>query len=163
MVLALSAAWAARSAYARLTTVNQAGTFLLFPRPVLALLSVRGMCRERWRSALIVFPRVYAMRITFWRRPIAASHHYGAGQRAERAANFFWHVVPVAGPQLLAVAGVSAEHRPGAAIPSGSALWTGGVGQLAWQAALARDLPLLTNLTIPGDAGNLAGQPRVPM
>jgi peptide/nickel transport system permease protein len=60
----------------------------------------------------------------------------------------FWHVVPVAGPQLLAVAGVSVSIAVGAAIPVEALCGLAGVGQLAWQAALARDLPLLTNLTI---------------
>ena len=36
----------------------------------------------------------------------------------------------------------------GAAIPVEALCGLAGVGQLAWQAALARDLPLLTNLTI---------------
>jgi peptide/nickel transport system permease protein len=60
----------------------------------------------------------------------------------------FWHVLPVAGPPLLAVAGVSVSIAVGAAIPVEALCGLAGVGQLAWQAALARDLPLLTNLTI---------------
>jgi len=60
----------------------------------------------------------------------------------------FWHVVPVIGPQLLAVAGVSVSIAIGAAIPVEALCGLAGVGQLAWQAALARDLPLLINVTI---------------
>jgi peptide/nickel transport system permease protein len=59
-----------------------------------------------------------------------------------------WHVIPVAGPELLAVAGVSVSVAMGAAIPVEALCGLAGVGQLAWQAALARDLPLLMNITI---------------
>ena len=60
----------------------------------------------------------------------------------------FWHVVPVVAPQLLAVAGVSVSLAVGAAIPVEALCGLAGVGQLAWQAALARDLPLLVNITV---------------
>ena len=55
---------------------------------------------------------------------------------------------PVVAPQLLAVAGVSVSMAVGAAIPVEALCGLAGVGQLAWQAALARDLPLLVNITI---------------
>jgi peptide/nickel transport system permease protein len=54
----------------------------------------------------------------------------------------------MAAPQLLAVAGVSVSVALGAAIPVEALCGLAGVGQLAWQAALARDLPLLMNITI---------------
>jgi peptide/nickel transport system permease protein len=60
----------------------------------------------------------------------------------------FWHVVPSAGPQLLALAGVSVSFAIGAAIPVEALCGRAGIGQLAWQAAVARDLPLLMNITI---------------
>jgi peptide/nickel transport system permease protein len=57
-------------------------------------------------------------------------------------------VVPSAGPQLLALAGVSVSLAFAAAIPVEALCGLAGIGQLAWQAALARDLPLLMNITI---------------
>ena len=54
----------------------------------------------------------------------------------------------MAAPQLLAVAGVSVSVALGAAIPVEALCGLAGVGQLAWQAALARDLPLLMNITL---------------
>jgi len=60
----------------------------------------------------------------------------------------FWHVAPVAAPQLLALAGVSVSMAVGAAIPVEALCGLAGIGQLAWQAALARDLPLLVTITI---------------
>jgi hypothetical protein len=59
-----------------------------------------------------------------------------------------WHVLPVAGAQLLAVAGISVSIALGAAIPVEALCGIAGIGQLAWQAALGRDLPLLVNLTV---------------
>jgi len=58
------------------------------------------------------------------------------------------HVVPVVAPQLLAIAGVSVSLAVGAAIPVEALCGLPGIGQLAWQAALARDLPLLVNITM---------------
>jgi peptide/nickel transport system permease protein len=49
---------------------------------------------------------------------------------------------------LLAVGGVSISMAMGAAIPVEALCGIAGIGQLAWQAALARDLPLLVNITI---------------
>jgi peptide/nickel transport system permease protein len=59
-----------------------------------------------------------------------------------------WHVLPVAGPQLIALAGVTISLALGASIPVESLCGLPGIGQLAWQAALSRDLPLLVNLTV---------------
>ena len=60
----------------------------------------------------------------------------------------FWHVLPPAAPQLLALAGVTVSVAVGAAIPIEALCDQPGIGQLAWQAALARDLVLLVNLTL---------------
>jgi peptide/nickel transport system permease protein len=49
---------------------------------------------------------------------------------------------------MIALAGVSVSLALGAAIPVESLCGLPGIGQLAWQAALSRDLPLLVNLTI---------------
>ena len=59
-----------------------------------------------------------------------------------------WHVLPLAAPQMLALAGVSVSIAFGAAIPIEVISDAPGIGQLAWQAALGRDLPLLVNLTL---------------
>ncbi|MGE5083647.1 MAG: hypothetical protein ACM3ND_12215, partial [Acidobacteriota bacterium] len=44
--------------------------------------------------------------------------------------------------------GVSVSLAIGAAIPIEALCGLAGIGQLAWQAALARDLPLLVNITV---------------
>jgi len=99
--------------------------------------------------ALIVFPHTYRyssnLLVKAYSRPhITAARARGLGE----ARILFWHVVPVVAPQLLAVAGVSVSLAVGAAIPVEALCGLPGIGQLAWQAALARDLPLLVNITI---------------
>jgi peptide/nickel transport system permease protein len=148
MAMALSAAWLRVSAYDALTTVIS-GTFLCMPAAVLALLSVLWNVPGALAVGLIVFPRVYRYARNLLGKAYSLPHIITA--RAKGLSEFrilFWHIVPVAGPQLLAVAGVSVSIAVGAAIPVEALCGLAGVGQLAWQAALARDLPLLMNITI---------------
>jgi len=60
----------------------------------------------------------------------------------------FWHVLLPAAPQLLALAGVSVSIALTADIPVEALCDLPGIGQLAWKAALGRDLYLLVNLTM---------------
>src|SRR5271169_1805599 len=148
LTLALTAAWLRLSVYDTLTTVVS-GTFLCIPAAVLALLSVLWNVPGSLAITLIVFPRTYRytrnLLVKAYSRPhIIIARAKGLGE----ARILFWHVVPVVTPQLLAVAGVSVSMAVGAAIPVEALCGLAGIGQLAWQAALARDLPLLVNITI---------------
>jgi peptide/nickel transport system permease protein len=58
------------------------------------------------------------------------------------------HVLPICRPQLLALAGVSVSMAFGAAIPVETLCDLPGIGQLAWKAAVARDLPVIVTLTL---------------
>ena len=99
--------------------------------------------------ALIIFPRDYRYARNLLAKAYSLPHIVTARAKGiSELRILFWHVVPVAGPQLLAVAGVSVSVAIGAAIPVEALCGLAGVGQLAWQAALARDLPLLMNITI---------------
>lgn len=148
MALALSAAWLRAPAYDALTTTIS-GTFLCIPAAVLALLSVLWNVPGALAIALIVFPRVYRYARNLLAKAYSLPHVITARAKGlSELRILFWHVVPVAGPQLLAVAGVSVSIAVGAAIPVEALCGLAGVGQLAWQAALARDLPLLMNITI---------------
>jgi ABC-type dipeptide/oligopeptide/nickel transport system permease component len=62
----------------------------------------------------------------------------GASQGLGSAAIFWRHVLPV----------VSFAIAFGAAIPIEALCDSPGLGQLAWQAALSRDLPLIVNVTL---------------
>ena len=148
MSLALSAAWLRVSAYDALTTVIS-GAFLCMPAAVLALLSVLWNVPGALAVGLIVFPRVYRYARNLLAKAYSLPHIITARAKGlSESRILFWHVVPVAAPQLLAVAGVSVSIAVGAAIPVEALCGLAGVGQLAWQAALARDLPLLMNITI---------------
>jgi ABC-type dipeptide/oligopeptide/nickel transport system permease component len=61
---------------------------------------------------------------------------------------FLWHVVLVIKREVLALAGVSFGIAISAAIPVEALCGVPGIGQLTWQAALARDLPLLNNVAM---------------
>jgi len=148
MAMALTSAWLRVSALDALSTIVT-GTLLCIPAAVLALLSVLWNVPGSLAIALIVLPRVYR----YWRNLLAKAYSlpHITTARAKGLGELrvlFWHVIPMAAPQLLAVAGVSVSVALGAAIPVEALCGLAGVGQLAWQAALARDLPLLMNITI---------------
>ncbi len=148
MALALSAAWLRTSAYDALTTA-MSGLFLCLPAAVLALLSVLWNAPAALVVGLIVFPQVFRYARNLLTKAYSQLHVVSA--RAKGLSEWrilFWHVVPVVAPQLLAVGGISVSIAVGSAIPVEALCGLAGVGQLAWQAALARDLPLLTNITI---------------
>jgi len=148
LAMALSASWMRLPAYDALTTAIS-GTFLCLPAAVLALLSVLWNVSGALAVGLIVFPKVYRYSRNLLGKAYSLPHIITA--RAKGLSEWrivFWHVIPVAGPQLLAVAGVSVSIAIGAAIPVEALCGLAGIGQLAWQAALARDLPLLMNITI---------------
>jgi peptide/nickel transport system permease protein len=148
MALALAAAWLRLSVFDAFTTLIS-GTFLCIPAAVLALLSVLWSAPGALAIGMIVFPTIYR----YSRNLLAKAYDspYIITARAKGVSELhvlFWHVMPVAAPQLLAVAGISVSIAVGAAIPVEALCGLAGVGQLAWQAALARDLPLLMNITI---------------
>jgi peptide/nickel transport system permease protein len=148
LTLTLSVAWLRISTYDGITTAVS-GTFLCIPAAVLALLSVLWNVSGALAIALIVFPHTcrYSRNLlmkTYSRPHIIAARARGLGEGRV----LLCHVVPVVAPQLLALAGVSVSMAVGAAIPVEALCGLPGIGQLAWQAALARDLPLLVNITI---------------
>jgi peptide/nickel transport system permease protein len=148
LALALSAAWMRLLAYDAVATVIS-GTFLCIPAAVLALLSVLWNVPGALAVALIIFPRDYRYARNLLEKAYSLPHIVTARAKGlSELRILFWHVVPVAGPQLLAVAGVSVSLALGAAIPVEALCGLAGIGQLAWQAALARDLPLLVNITV---------------
>lgn len=125
------------------------GAFLCIPAAVLALASVIFNSPGYLAIALIVFPKIYRysrnlLAKTYAMPHVTAARARGLGELRLLAS----HIIPVAGPHLLALAGVTVSLAIGAAIPVESLCGLPGIGQLAWQAALARDLPLLLNLTL---------------
>lgn len=148
LALALSAAWLRAAVYDGAATVIS-GTMLCIPAAVLALFSVLWNVPGALAIALIIFPRDYRYTRNLLGQAYSLPHVLAARAKGiSEARILFWHVVPVVAPQILAVAGVSVSIALGAAIPVEALCGLAGVGQLAWQAALARDLPLLVNITV---------------
>jgi peptide/nickel transport system permease protein len=148
IALAFSAACLQVSAYDALTTTIS-GALLCMPAAVLALLSVLWNVPGALAIGLIVFPRIYRFTRNLLAKAYFMPHIVTARAKGVSELQIlFWHVTPVVAPQLLAIAGVSVSIAVGAAIPVEALCGLAGVGQLAWQAALARDLPLLMNITI---------------
>ena len=119
------------------------------PAAVLALLSVLWNVPGSLAIALIVFPGTYRYTRNLLLKAYSQPYIVAARARGLRETRIlFRHVLPVLAPQLLAVGGVSVSMAIGAAIPVEALCGLAGIGQLAWQAAMARDLPLLVNITI---------------
>jgi peptide/nickel transport system permease protein len=148
LALALSAAWLRTAVYDGAATLIS-GTLLCIPAAVLALFSILWNVPGALAIALIIFPRDYRYTRNLLGKAYSLPHVLAARAKGiSEARILFWHVVPIAAPQILAVAGVSVSIALGAAIPVEALCGLAGVGQLAWQAALARDLPLLVNVTV---------------
>ena len=148
LALALSAARLRLTAYDGVNTILS-GTLLCLPASVLALLSLLWNVPGSLAIALIVFPRIYRYSRNLLAKSYSLPHIVTARAKGlDEMRILFWHVIPNVAPQLLAVAGVSVSMAVGAAIPVEALCGLAGVGQLAWQAALGRDLPLLVNITV---------------
>jgi peptide/nickel transport system permease protein len=129
------------------TTVS--GLFLSVPTAVFALLLFFANGPARLAIALLIFPKVFRYARNLLLDAYTQPHVLMAHARGLSGAQiFFWHVVPWAAPQLMTLAGVSLGMAFGAAIPIEVLCDFPGIGQLAWKAALARDLPVLVSLTI---------------
>lgn len=148
LALSLIAAWLRITLFDGAATLIS-GTLLCIPAAVLALFSILWNVPGALAIALIIFPRDYRYIRNLLAKAFTLPHIMAARARGiSEVRILFWHVVPVAAPQILAVAGVSVSIALGAAIPVEALCGLAGVGQLAWQAALARDLPLLVNITV---------------
>ena len=126
-----------------------AALLLCLPAAVLALLFVLARAPAHLILGLVVFPKIYRYSRNLLSRSASLPHVLTA--RAKGLGNIrilLWHVLPTAGPQLLALAGVSISMAFTASIPVEALCDLPGIGQLAWKAALGRDLALLVDLTM---------------
>jgi peptide/nickel transport system permease protein len=125
------------------------GLLLCVPSAALALLIFVYAGPVRAVMALAVFPRVFQYLRNLLSHAAAQPHVMAARARGIGPWRILlWHIVPVAAPQALALAGVSVSMAFGAAVAVEVVCDFPGIGQLAWKAALARDLPLLVTLTM---------------
>jgi len=99
--------------------------------------------------AVVTFPKLFR----YLRNLLAHAFEqpYILAARARGVGNtriVFRHVLSLSAPALCALLGISLSLAFGAAIPLEALCDSPGIGQLAWQAALNRDLPLITSLTL---------------
>jgi peptide/nickel transport system permease protein len=125
-------------------------SFLLsLPSAVVAMLAVHLRAPVFCAIGVVVFPRLYRYIRSLLVRSYDQPHVLAARARGLGSSAIFWrHVLPIAAPPLLALFGVSFAIGFGAAIPIEALCDSPGMGQLAWQAALSRDLPLIVNVTL---------------
>ena len=125
------------------------GILLCLPAAVLALFFVLAQAPARLLLGLIIFPKVFRYARNLLGRSSALPHVLTA--RAKGLGDMrvlIWHILPTAAPQLLALLGVTISFAFTAAIPMEALCDMPGIGQLAWKAALGRDVALLVNLTM---------------
>lgn len=126
-----------------------AGTCLALPAAVIALLFLWMNVPGRWAIALVVFPHVYRYAKNLLMATYQSPHVLAAQAKGLSSARIlFAHVFAPSAPQLAALVGISVSLAFGASIPIEVISDTPGVGQLAWKAAMDRDLPLLVNITV---------------
>jgi peptide/nickel transport system permease protein len=122
---------------------------LSLPSAMVAMLAVYLRTPVFCAISVVVFPRLHRYIRSLLVRSYDQPHVLAARARGLGSGAIFWrHVLPVAAPPLLALFGVSFAIAFGAAIPIEALCDSPGLGQLAWQAALSRDLPLIVNVTL---------------
>lgn len=125
------------------------GTFISTPAAALALVFLLLRWPPAFAAALLLFPKIYRYTQNLLQQSSEMPHILTA--RAKGAGPWrilAWHVAPIALPQLIALVGVSISIGIGVLLPIEVVSDIAGIGQLAWQAAQSRDLPLLVNLTM---------------
>ena len=101
-----------------------------------------------WVVALALTPRIFRYSFNLLRQSYESPHVLLAKAKGLGPARILLrHIIPPVGGQLIALAALSISLGLSAAIPAEVVLDVPGIGQLAWQAAISRDLPLLVNLT----------------
>jgi peptide/nickel transport system permease protein len=150
--LGLLLAFGAQATGLRLAAVageGLSGILISTPAAALALLFVLLRLPPWIAGALLVLPKIYRYSANLLREGYDKPHVLMARAKgAGRSGILFRHVVPIALPQWIALLGISMSIAIGVMLPLEAICDIPGIGQLAWQAALSRDLPLLVNLTM---------------
>ena len=148
LILAMASVWW-HGPGSNLAPALLSGLSLALPAALVALVFLWMGAGGRWAIALVVFPHVYRYAKNLLAATYQSPHVLAAQAKGLSSGRvLFAHVFTPALPQLAALAGISVSLAFGASIPIEVICDTPGVGQLAWKAALDRDLPLLVNITV---------------
>jgi ABC-type dipeptide/oligopeptide/nickel transport system permease component len=160
VIVGLAYGWSAAIVLAAVAALSQrtlttfaamavSGSLLSIPSAVLAAVSLLLRLSPAIAIAAVIFPRIFPNAYELLRASLLAPHVVTARARGLPTTRIFlFHVVPSALMPLVALAGVSVTLAFGASIPVEALADSPGVGQLAWQAAGGRDLPVLVSVTL---------------
>jgi len=119
------------------------------PAAVLALLCLLWQWPPLLAITAIVFAYLFTYTSAIFRDHLGRPHVLSARARGAGQLRLLTvHVFSSAAPEFLALLGLSVATAFAAVIPIEVLTDTPGIGQLAWQAALGRDLPLIVTLTL---------------
>ena len=122
--------------------------FLCIPAAVLALFFLLTRSPSALVVGLVIFPKVFRYARTLLQQSAALPHILAARAKGLSGIRvFLWHYLPPAAPQWLALLAVSLSLALSASVPVEVVCDLPGIGQLAWKAAMARDMYLLVCLT----------------
>jgi peptide/nickel transport system permease protein len=160
MVAGMAGAWALAALFAippvawrlrKLAALSAvcSGISASLPAAGIALLLFRWGGSPAWIIVLILFPKLYQ----FMRHILIDSYRKPHVLQAEAKGIGCWrilifHALLPARPQLIALTAVTLNMAFGAAVAAEAVCDLPGLGQLAWKAALARDLPVLVTVTM---------------
>jgi len=126
-----------------------AGLLLSLPAALLAYFCLVAGAKSATVLVLVLAPRIFHFSRGILAQAYGSAHVAMARALGVREVNILAkHIGPAIAPQLLALAAASVTMAFGAAIPIEAICDVPGLGRLAWQSALARDLPVLVNLTM---------------
>ena len=122
---------------------------LSLPTALIAYLCLMEGAKPYLVMVVVLTPRIFRFARNLLAQAYTALHIEMARARGIGEARIlFRHVLPSISPQLAALAAASVSMAIGAAIPVEAICDAPGIGRLAWNAAMARDLPLLVNVTM---------------
>jgi peptide/nickel transport system permease protein len=126
-----------------------AGGLLCLPSAVVVLLLLYFDAAPAVTLAAVLSPRLFRYARNLVAAGARAPHVLAARARGvgERSL-LLRHICLPSAPEFLSLAGVSVSMAIGAAIPVEALSDSPGLGQLVWQSAMARDLPVLVHLTV---------------
>lgn len=148
VLLCAASAWA-RAVPARLLGSAATAVLLCVPAGLIAFGAVAMHLPAGIGIASVVFPRVFRYVDGMLRSAESKTHILAARARGLGETRIlFNYALRDHAPQLFALAGMTANIALGAAVPMEVLCDEPGVGQLAWRAALGRDLDLVVAITL---------------
>jgi peptide/nickel transport system permease protein len=126
-----------------------AGSFLCIPAAALALLFLYLESGPGPAIGAVLFPKVYRYARNILLEARAQPYVLAAGAKGLSPwRTLVWHLCRPSAPQFITLLGLSINISVTASIPIEALCDSPGIGQLAWMAALGRDMPLLVTLTL---------------